>query len=436
MLLTENYGHAEHTNQTLEQYLRCYVDYKQTNWADLLALAEFAVVSVNGIMKHGRFPVGFRVDSLCAGTPPGTRARIFSEFRSDRDGVHVVVSCMTISEGIDLPSCDAVVILDSAKSVVKVVQRTLRACRLTMDEHRVGNWENAAVFYPINVPERSFIEILEHSHEGGLKMISEHVHRHEFEFAMAVVHFLKRDLELEPLFGFRSRDAVTRGTAGGSEGGSGSGPSPGGKTKTSTKTSTNFYFQFEDTISWSADWFRSSAEFLVTNMVSLDQEERFQSRYQALLLFAEKNQRTPSMTDKDPEAKRLGQWCHTRRTEYKKKTLSQDRIQMLKKVPYWAWDPIEEQFQSQYQAPLLFAEKNQRTPSETDKDPETKRLGIWCNTRRKEYKKKTLSQDRIQIQLLEKVPHCSGPGPGPRRRPRPSRSRFRRRLPENPAAPP
>jgi hypothetical protein len=35
-------GQAERTNQTLEQYLRCYVDYKQTNWADLLALAEFA----------------------------------------------------------------------------------------------------------------------------------------------------------------------------------------------------------------------------------------------------------------------------------------------------------------------------------------------------------------------------------------------------------
>jgi len=35
-------GQAEWLNQTLEQYLRIYCNYQQSNWSDLLPLAEFA----------------------------------------------------------------------------------------------------------------------------------------------------------------------------------------------------------------------------------------------------------------------------------------------------------------------------------------------------------------------------------------------------------
>ncbi|HEV7736493.1 MAG TPA: reverse transcriptase domain-containing protein [Chlamydiales bacterium] len=38
----EGDGQTERTNQTLEQYLRVYCNYQQSNWADLLPLAEFA----------------------------------------------------------------------------------------------------------------------------------------------------------------------------------------------------------------------------------------------------------------------------------------------------------------------------------------------------------------------------------------------------------
>jgi len=38
----EGDGQTERTNQTLEQYLRIYCNYQQSNWSDLLPLAEFA----------------------------------------------------------------------------------------------------------------------------------------------------------------------------------------------------------------------------------------------------------------------------------------------------------------------------------------------------------------------------------------------------------
>ena len=34
-------GQTEQTNQTLEQYLRIYCNYQQSDWAQLLPLAEF-----------------------------------------------------------------------------------------------------------------------------------------------------------------------------------------------------------------------------------------------------------------------------------------------------------------------------------------------------------------------------------------------------------
>ena len=38
----ETDGQTERTNQELEQYLRIYVNHRQNNWAEWLAMAEFA----------------------------------------------------------------------------------------------------------------------------------------------------------------------------------------------------------------------------------------------------------------------------------------------------------------------------------------------------------------------------------------------------------
>ena len=38
-------GQTERTNHTVEQIIRCYIDYNQTNWDDLLTLVEFAINS-------------------------------------------------------------------------------------------------------------------------------------------------------------------------------------------------------------------------------------------------------------------------------------------------------------------------------------------------------------------------------------------------------
>jgi len=57
-------GQMEHVNQTLEQYLRCYVDYNLSNWSDLLPSAEFTynnqaheeIEESLFYLEYGRYP--------------------------------------------------------------------------------------------------------------------------------------------------------------------------------------------------------------------------------------------------------------------------------------------------------------------------------------------------------------------------------------------
>src|SRR5271165_4208151 len=54
-------GQTERLNQTLEQYLRCYVNYWQDNWVSLLPLAQFAYNSAtNETTKYSPFYVNYR----------------------------------------------------------------------------------------------------------------------------------------------------------------------------------------------------------------------------------------------------------------------------------------------------------------------------------------------------------------------------------------
>jgi len=54
------------------------------------------------------------------------------------------------------------------------------------------------------------------------------------------------------------------------------------------------------------------------------------------------------------------------------------------------WERRREEWVKQY-------EKLGKTPSQTSKDPEEKRVGKWQNHQRQNYKKGKMPQDRIQM---------------------------------------
>ena len=97
-----------------------------------------------------------------------------------------------------------------------------------------------------------------------------------------------------------------------------------------------------------------------------------------------------------PKNGSLHRWCKTQRQEYKKGKLSQERIDLLKKLNF-VWDPFDYQWNESYQKlKLYFENKGHSFVAVRDGS-----LGTWCSNQRKAYKTGKLSQEKID--LLEKI---------------------------------
>ncbi|KAJ3371286.1 hypothetical protein GGF31_003465 [Allomyces arbusculus] len=341
--------------------------------------------SVDGLVKNKKlFDKNIVVHAVTASTTLQQRDKIFDTFRDKSKNVHVIVSCRTISEGVDLPNCDAVVILDPSRSVVTNVQRGLRACRLTPEERRRGTWDNAVVFYPINVPRQAFVELVESTHDSNAKdYLSKSIHAHSFEFAMTVVNFLKNDLELDVLFDFKC------------PGSSGNGPDrntceiqlrqePASKPG---KPVSRVTFSLDTYVNWDVDQFRKSATYLSTSMNVIGFDEMWARKYQKVREFMNLYGRAPSKHAKTEDEKVLGLWVRNRRHEHSKGKLSQDRVSQLESILEWSWDPFQDSYNKNLMAVRDFMTLYGRAPSQTAKTKDEKVLGSWASGRRAEYSK-------------------------------------------------
>jgi hypothetical protein len=108
----------------------------------------------------------------------------------------------------------------------------------------------------------------------------------------------------------------------------------------------------------------------------------------------------------DGEQIKLGQWVGARRNEYATGKLSQHRIDALEAIPGWEWDVSEADFQGALAALKQFVDREGHARVSNKHvetfDGEKLRLGYWVGTRRRDYAKGKLSQDRIDA--LEALP--------------------------------
>ena len=100
--------------------------------------------------KLNHLPRCIRVDYITHQTTIDQRQRIFRQFRNTVDTTfRMIVSCRTISEGVDLTSADGIILLDSRSNNITTTQRILRCTRLTREERKQGHWEQASVLIPL-----------------------------------------------------------------------------------------------------------------------------------------------------------------------------------------------------------------------------------------------------------------------------------------------
>ena len=107
-------------------------------------------------------------------------------------------------------------------------------------------------------------------------------------------------------------------------------------------------------------------------------------------------ERCPSCMSKDIAEAKAGRWQTHMRTAFRKKEkrLTQERIDKLNSTEGWKWAE-EDPFDSNLENWIYQYQKLEKSPSSLSTDPDEKRAGIWRNTMRQHYKKKTLTQEQI-----------------------------------------
>jgi len=169
------------------------------------------VATVEGLWSHRRsFPRRYRLHIISASTSNNERQGIFESFRDEDDeAVHVIISCRTLSEGVDLVNCDCVVNLDPSKSIVQAVQRGTRPCRLTTKERSTGKWRNATLFYPVNISTSEFLE-LTGVEEKRDDFVHSQLRLSQFEYAMRIINYLKNDFDMNILWSWKPVAALKK----------------------------------------------------------------------------------------------------------------------------------------------------------------------------------------------------------------------------------
>ncbi len=128
----------------------------------------------------------------------------------------------------------------------------------------------------------------------------------------------------------------------------------------------------------------------------IDRGEKWEKIRLEYVSFYQKNGKDPSGGSKDPNERRVGSWVNTQRVNYKKGTLSSERIAILNAMPYWTWG-LEEQWEYTRLEYMAFYQKHGKQPSQYSKHPDEKRLGYWGANQRSIYQKGNLSSERFTI---------------------------------------
>ncbi len=340
------------------------------------------------------FNDSYRIDYIDANTSASNRSTLFQNFQNEEDDrPHIIVSCRTISEGLDLKNCDSVVILDYSKSIVLNVQRALRCCRLTDSERTSGIYSNATVFYPINISQRDFIAFERADDKNAF--LNQQISRDPYEYPMTILQFLKSELGVEPLYHYAPIAARGIDTVSTSNINTNGVSSRLTNDSPSNHVSMNVTFQLHDDfdLAWGHDDnFQSHMSHLAVSLSIISvaySEERAMDTATQVLSFFHTYGTWPRNAPTDPRVpneKYMGTWLHGQRSTVngKKGDKVYDSVYELLH-PLGAFELQEKRAIDRANQVATFFNTHGAWPRQTPKDPKEVNepyLGRWLNGQR------------------------------------------------------
>jgi hypothetical protein len=124
-----------------------------------------------------------------------------------------------------------------------------------------------------------------------------------------------------------------------------------------------------------------------------DNEEQWRLNHSQLIEYIKNKNKPPSNGHKNPAIRKLGQWVSDQKDSYEKKIyiMSNPDIRSewettLQKYLEYLGDP-DERWRSKHARLIAYMDNENKRPSQTDENPEIKKLGQWVSDQKYNYKK-------------------------------------------------
>ena len=124
--------------------------------------------------------------------------------------------------------------------------------------------------------------------------------------------------------------------------------------------------------------------------------------YYKLKTYVETNEKICSVKFIDEDGILLGKWTSHQKSNFMQGKLSKEQNELLKKIPKWGNDELEERWQKGYDYLKVYVEKNKSLPVQSYNSEDGFKLGSWLSVQKVNYK--TLKMSKKRIVLLEKIP--------------------------------
>jgi len=291
------------------------------------------------------------VKTISASMPTSKRRQILDVLKNLPDGhVSLVSNARCLTEGIDVPTLDAVVFVDPKSSQVDIIQAIGRAIRLGG-----GGKTHGTVIVPIHVPKgKSSKDSFDSTNYKKIGDVLNALRSHDEDFGDEVDK-LRISLGQRGTIGEMPEKIIW--------------DMPKGLT-------TDFVHKIQAV---SIEFASSSWNFMLGQ----------------LLAFVEKfGHARPSRSDGN-EYKTLVDWVSKQRSTYRSQKLQTDRIRTLEAThSSWTWDPLEDDWNQNFLALQEYVEvKGNARPNV--KEGTYKDLTVWVKHQRENYFAGLLSQERV-----------------------------------------
>jgi hypothetical protein len=138
------------------------------------------------------------------------------------------------------------------------------------------------------------------------------------------------------------------------------------------------------------------SEYFISN------EEQWKNKLENVCEYIDENNKLPSTIDKNDSIKKLGYWVSTQKKNYEKKQFIMKNSEICE-----LWEKFMEKYSEYFEKwknnlkeIIEYINKNNKLPSEKNKNDSTKKLGQWITAQKKNYAKKEKIMKSSQIRKL------------------------------------